>query len=72
MSLCSGSQDIDDRLQMIFQFEQQEVDGYPQLVPCDYKLSEFKAITSRWQVGMQERGGWNSIYLEVSTGCGSS
>jgi len=51
-------------LQMIFQFEQQEVDGYPQLVPADYKLSEFKAVTSRWQVGMQERGGWNSIYLE--------
>jgi oligo-1,6-glucosidase len=51
-------------LQMIFQFEQQEVDGYPQLSPRDYKLSEFKAVTSRWQVGLQERGGWNSIYLE--------
>ncbi|KAK3704664.1 hypothetical protein LTR37_013763 [Vermiconidia calcicola] len=51
-------------LQMIFQFEQQEVDGYPQLVPRDYALSEFKAITSRWQTGIQERGGWNSIYLE--------
>ncbi|ORY23124.1 alpha-glucosidase [Naematelia encephala] len=51
-------------LQMIFQFEQQEVDGYPQLVPRDYLLSELKAITSRWQVGMQERGGWNSIFLE--------
>nr|XP_031863804.1 uncharacterized protein CI109_000446 [Kwoniella shandongensis]KAA5530876.1 hypothetical protein CI109_000446 [Kwoniella shandongensis] len=51
-------------LQMIFQFEQQEVDGYPQLIPCDYPLTEFKKITSRWQIGMQERGGWNSIYLE--------
>ncbi|KAK3111322.1 hypothetical protein LTR53_013545 [Teratosphaeriaceae sp. CCFEE 6253] len=55
---------IAGRLQTIFQFEQQEVDGYPQLVPKDYKLSEFKEITSRWQVGLQERGGWNSIYLE--------
>lgn len=53
-------------LQMIFQFEQQEVDGYPQLVPKDYNLTEFKAITSRWQTGMQSRGGWNSIFLEVS------
>lgn len=52
-------------LQMIFQFEQQEVDGYPQLVPAKWKLSEFTAITSRWQTGMQERGGWNSIFLEV-------
>ncbi|TKA43122.1 hypothetical protein B0A54_06070 [Friedmanniomyces endolithicus] len=52
-------------LQTIFQFEQQEVDGYPQLVPKDYQLSEFKEITSRWQVEMQKRGGWNSIYLEV-------
>jgi len=53
-------------LQTIVQFEQQEVDGYPQLVPKDYQLSEFKEITSRWQVEMQRRGGWNSIYLEVS------
>lgn len=52
-------------LQMIFQFEQQEVDGYPPLVHENYTLAEFKAITSRWQVAMQERGGWNSIYLEV-------
>ncbi|KAK5162882.1 uncharacterized protein LTR77_011139 [Saxophila tyrrhenica] len=51
-------------LQMIFQFEQQEVDGYPPIVYKEYTLPEFKAITSRWQVGMQERGGWNSIYLE--------
>ena len=51
-------------LQMIFQFEQQEVDGYPQLVPKDYTLPEFKGVTSRWQTGMQERGGWNSIFLE--------
>ncbi|KAK0947534.1 hypothetical protein LTR29_001142 [Friedmanniomyces endolithicus] len=51
-------------LQTIFQFEQQEVDGYPQLVPKDYQLSEFKEITSRWQVEIQKRGGWNSIYLE--------
>ncbi|KAK5715618.1 hypothetical protein LTR15_010264 [Elasticomyces elasticus] len=51
-------------LQTIFQFEQQEVDGYPQLVPKDYKLSEFKEITARWQIEMQNRGGWNSIYLE--------
>jgi oligo-1,6-glucosidase len=42
------------------------VDGYPQLVPKDYPLTDFKAITSRWQIGMQERGGWNSIYLEVN------
>lgn len=52
------------RLQMVFQFEQQEVDGYPPIVARKYALSEFKEITSRWQVGMQERGGWNSIYLE--------
>jgi alpha-glucosidase len=51
---------------LIPQFEQQEVDGYPQLVPCDYRISEFKKITSRWQIGMQEKGGWNSIFLEVS------
>jgi oligo-1,6-glucosidase len=55
---------------MIFQFEQQEVDGYPQLVPCDYPLSEFKKITARWQIGMQEKGGWNSIYLEVNSHIG--
>ena len=54
-------------LNMIFQFEQQEVDGYPPLVHIAYKLSEFKAITARWQTGMQEHGGWNSIYLEVSS-----
>ena len=43
------------------------MDGYPQLVPCSYALSEFKQITARWQIGMQEKGGWNSIYLEVGT-----
>ena len=53
---------------MIFQFEQQEVDGYPQLVPRNWPLVDLKAITSRWQIGMQEKGGWNSIYLEVSWG----
>jgi len=53
-------------LQMIFQFEGQEVDGYPQLIPKDYQLSEFKRVTTRWQVEMQERGGWNSSYIEVS------
>ena len=52
-------------LQMIFQFEGQEVDGYPQLIPKDYLLSEFKQVTTRWQVEMQERGGWNSSYIEV-------
>lgn len=51
---------------MIFQFEQQEVDGYPQLIPRNYTLHDFKTITSRWQLGMQEKGGWNSIYIEVS------
>jgi len=51
-------------LNMVFQFEQQEVDGYPQLIPKDYKLSEFKTVTSKWQVGMQEKGGWNSSYIE--------
>jgi len=50
---------------MVFQFEQQEVDGYPQLIPCEYTLPQFKEITSRWQIGMQEKRGWNSIYLEV-------
>lgn len=52
-------------LQMVFQFEQQEVDG-GQLQYKSYTLAEFKNIVSRWQVGMQERGGWNSIFLEVS------
>ena len=52
---------------MIFQFEQQEVDGYPQLEARDYALSELKTVTSRWQTSMQERGGWNSIYLEVGS-----
>ncbi|ORX36241.1 alpha amylase [Kockovaella imperatae] len=53
-----------NELQMIFQFEQTEVDGYPPLVVKKYTLPEFKQVTSRWQTGMQERGGWNANYLE--------
>ena len=54
------------------QFEQTEVDGYPPLTIKKYTLPEFKRVTSRWQVGMQEHGGWNANYLEVGSSEGRS
>ncbi|CAI4218388.1 unnamed protein product [Parascedosporium putredinis] len=51
---------------MIFQWEHMDVDRIPGTLLGwkQYRLSEFKAIMSKWQITMQERGGWNSLYME--------
>jgi oligo-1,6-glucosidase len=51
-------------LNMIFQFELMDIDGGPegkwQIVP--WSLDKFKAIITKWQQGLYEKG-WNSLYL---------
>lgn len=32
--------------------------------PSQWKLTELKSIFNKWQKGMQENDGWNSLYLE--------
>ncbi|WP_159887940.1 glycoside hydrolase family 13 protein [Paenibacillus puerhi] len=51
---------------MMFQFEHMAVDHGPggkwEYNP-NWKLSDLKAILSRWQTGLENRG-WNALYLE--------
>ena len=51
---------------MVFPWEPMDVDRVPAtlLGHRKFPLSEFKAVFDKWQTWMQERGGWNSIYLE--------
>ncbi len=50
---------------MNFSFEHMHLDEGPGgwFDPIDWKLSDFKAIITRWQIGMQKNG-WNSLYLD--------
>ena len=50
---------------MLFNFELMHLDEGPGgwFDPVDWKLSDFKKIITRWQLGMQGRG-WNSLYLD--------
>jgi oligo-1,6-glucosidase len=50
-------------LDMVFQFEHMEVDLGPQgrYDPAPFDLVRFKAVMSRWQLGLIDTG-WNSLY----------
>ena len=50
---------------MNFSFEHMHLDEGPGgwFDPIGWKLPDFKAIITRWQLGMQEKG-WNSLYLD--------
>lgn len=51
-------------LNMVFQFDLMNMDGGPdgKWQIKKFSPSEFKRITSKWQLGMQGRG-WNSVFL---------
>ena len=49
---------------MVFTFELHDIDGIPPLSHRDWKLTEFKRVTEKYQKGVMERGGWSSCYLE--------
>jgi alpha-glucosidase len=51
---------------MIFQWEHMDVDRVPNslLGWKPWSLLELKQIFNRWQIIMQDNGGWNSLYLE--------
>lgn len=55
-----------EELQMIFQFEHTDIDLGPggKFTPKTWTLVEFKNIMNKWQEGMQNGDGWNSLYLE--------
>lgn len=51
-------------LNMLFQFELMDVDGDgSKWFAKDWKLSDFKAIVTKWQLGLAGKA-WNSIYLQ--------
>lgn len=55
-----------DELDMVFQFEHMNVDVGPAGQWGEigaWQLRELKEIMSKWQVKMEEEGGWNSQYL---------
>jgi oligo-1,6-glucosidase len=51
---------------MIFPWEHMDVDRMPGTVIGwrPWALTSFKGIINKWQTTMQERGGWNSLYME--------
>ncbi|KAF6814252.1 oligo-glucosidase [Colletotrichum sojae] len=53
-------------LSMIFHFEFVDIDHGPKgkFSPKQWKLSELKAGTSKWQRFMYDNDGWNALYLE--------
>jgi oligo-1,6-glucosidase len=54
-------------LNMIFQFELVDIDNIPgsyRMTLYDWKRSEIRRIMAHQQRVMQERGGWNSIFIE--------
>lgn len=54
-------------LNMIFQFELVDVDNIPdsyRMTLYDWKRSEIRRIMGHQQKMMQERGGWNSVFIE--------
>jgi len=56
-----------DELNMIFIFDIVTVDtepGYPRMTLHDWKPDVLRKIITRWQTVMQERGGWNSLFIE--------
>lgn len=55
-----------DEFCMIFPWEHMDVDRVPDTLLGwrPFKLSTLKSIINKWQTTMQERGGWNSLYME--------
>lgn len=54
-------------LHMIFIFDLVDIDNIPGSVRMtwhEWKLKDFKTITSKWQRAMIEKNGWNSVFLE--------
>lgn len=53
-----------NELDMVFQFELMDIDSGPngKWDIADWKLTEFKAIMSKWQNKLQDQG-WNSLFL---------
>lgn len=51
---------------MIFPWEHMDVDRVPDTVIGwrPFTLTSFKNVINKWQATMQERGGWNSLYME--------
>lgn len=51
-------------LSMVFQFELMGIDNVPgnKWEKKPYQLTEFKAVMSKWQYGLADKG-WNSLYL---------
>ena len=51
---------------MIFPWEHMDVDRVPDTLLGwrRFQLSTFKSTINKWQTTMQERGGWNSLYME--------
>ena len=55
-----------DELNMVFQFEHVDIDVGPDGKwgeIGEWQLTELKDIMSKWQYEMEERNGWNSLYL---------
>ncbi|KAF3923837.1 Alpha-glucosidase [Orbilia brochopaga] len=55
-----------EELSMIFHFDLVDIDygALGKFSRKDFSLSEFKAMTEKWQRFMYENNGWNAIYLE--------
>ncbi|CAH0048024.1 unnamed protein product [Clonostachys solani] len=53
-------------LSMIFHFELMDIDHGPggKFSPKEWKLSELKETTNKWQRFMYDNDGWNALYLE--------
>ncbi|MBM7557437.1 glycoside hydrolase family 13 protein [Halanaerobacter jeridensis] len=55
-----------DELNMVFQFEHVDIDVGPDGKwgkIDEWQLTDLKEIMSKWQYEMEERDGWNSLYL---------